>query len=46
MVMKKYMQKINIRPHLWLQQTINGNYIKPSAPYVMRLREGVFLQVF
>jgi hypothetical protein len=46
MVMRKNMQEIGIRPHLWLQQMTNGNYIKLGAPYVMTDQEKKsFLQV-
>jgi hypothetical protein len=31
----KYMQEVNIRLQLWLQQVVDGLYIKPIAPYVM-----------
>jgi hypothetical protein len=31
----KDMEEIGIRPHLWLQQTTSGNYIKSIANYVM-----------
>ncbi len=32
---QKYMQEVNIRPQLWLQQVADGLYIKPTAPYDM-----------
>ncbi len=32
---RKYMQEVNIHPQLWLQQVVDGLYIKPIALYVV-----------
>jgi hypothetical protein len=45
-VVQKDMEKVGIRPQIWLWQLANGLYMKPNAPYVLSNEEKkVFLQI-